>query len=221
MKKFFKGKERQTAEFIGTYFLVLCGTGAVAAGSRFSSIGAGPLGVALAFGLAVMVLVFAVGHISGAHFNPAVSVGFYSVGRLSKADLYQYLAAQGLGALAASLTLKSLVQAPSIGETGYSLMAWQAWGVEAVATFLLMFVIISVATDKRASGVVAGIAIGGAIAADALWAGPLTGGSMNPARSLAPAIVSAQWGGLWVYLTAPFAGAIAAANVYEGIRGDN
>jgi MIP family channel proteins len=220
VKKFFRGKERQSAEFIGTFFLVFCGTGAIAAGSRFSSFGAGPLGVALAFGMALMLMVFALGHISGAHFNPAVSVAFYSIGKLDKQELTQYVSAQGLGALAASVAVKALVQAPSIGETGYSLLWIQAWGVEALATFLLVFVIMAVATDKRAPGMLAGIAIGGAIVVDAIWAGPLTGASMNPARSLAPALVSFQFGGILVYLTAPFAGAWAAAQVYQGIRGD-
>jgi MIP family channel proteins len=218
MKKFIQDRQSYVAEFIGTYFLVLCGTASVAAGSRFASFSGGPLAVAFCFGLVIMVMVFALGHVSGAHFNPAVSLGLYSVGRLDKKDLTGYLVSQFSGALLASLSVKALINPSTLGETGFSLLPAQAWGIEFLATFMLVFVVISVATDKRASGALAGVAIGGAIAVGALWSGPLTGGSMNPARSLAPALVSGEFGGLWVYLTAPFAGGVAAAQVYEGLR---
>lgn len=219
MKKFFQGKERYIAEFMGAYFLVLCVTASLAAGSRFVSFSGGPLASALCYGLVVMVLVFALGHISGAHFNPAVSLGFYSVGRLSKQELGKYIAAQVCGALLASFSVKALLSSSTLGETGYSLLGAQAWGIEFLATFLLMWVFLAVAADKSSSGGLAGVAIGGAIAVGELWSGPLTGGSMNPARSLAPALLSADFGGLWVYLTAPFAGAVAAAKIYEALCG--
>lgn len=228
MKRFMKGKEAFLAELIGTYFLVLCGTGAIVSGSRIPGAG-NSLGGAFAFGLAVMVLVYAFGPISGGHFNPAVSLGFFSIGKLKKENLAPYLGCQFAGAILASLSLKLLVSAPTLGCTvAPGLIWWQAWGIEAILTFLLVSVIMGVTSEGKTLGSAAvGLAIGGAIAVDAIWGGPLTDASMNPARSFGPALVSGElftgnatglFGQLWIYLTAPVAGSLLAAQSYVLLR---
>lgn len=200
------------AEFIGTFALVFFGCGAIANG-----VGAAP--TALAFGLVIAVMIYALGHISGAHFNPAVSIGF-AVGRhfrWSRVATYVLAQCAGatLGALALRLTLGSQV---NLGVTRPVGDAFQAAVWEGVLTFFLMLVITAVATDIRAVGQAAALAIGGAVALGALVGGPITGASMNPARSLGPALVAGELGGLIVYLVAPILGASAAALVYRGLR---
>jgi MIP family channel proteins len=218
MKKFMKGKEAFAAELIGTYFLVLCGTGAIAAESRFPGSGNG-LGVALAFGLAVMVLVYTFGPLSGAHFNPAVSLGFFSVGKLKRDTLWIYLACQFAGATLASMTLKALLAPPLLGVTSSPLPPPQAWCLEVILTYLLVSVILGVTSSTKTLGSAAvGLAIGATITVDAIWGGPLTGASMNPARSFGPALVSGEFGQLWIYLSAPLVGGYLAALTYGLLR---
>jgi aquaporin NIP len=178
------------------------------------------VGIALTFGLVIMVMIYAVGHISGAHFNPAVTLGF-AVGRhfpWTRAPLYW--GAQLLGGLAASLLLRALFGTTGrLGATLPAGSAMQSLVLELVLTAILMFVITSVATDTRAVGQAAAIAIGGTIGLEALFAGPISGASMNPARSLAPAIVSGTWNDQWLYVVGPALGAVVGVLAYQFVRG--
>jgi aquaporin NIP len=211
-------RQRVIAEGIGTFALVFAGCGAAMVAERFPGAMA-PGAVPIVFGLAVAVMIYAVGHLSGAHFNPAVTLGFATSGKFPKKDVLPYWAAQFLAALAAVALLKSLLpQGAAYGATVPSVPLLQALLWEAILTFFLMFVIVAVATDTRAHGVLAGIAIGATVTLDALVGGPVTGASMNPARSLAPALWQGQVTVLWVYFLGPALGSVAAALTYEQIR---
>lgn len=206
------GRRALLAEFTGTFFLVLFAAGAGVVGAEVPGSVNGTSG-ALAPGIVLGVLVLILGPICGAHFNPAVSLGMRLSGRL-KAELFApYVVAQCLGALGAALLLKVLLQPASLGQTSPSMTLYAAWPVEAVLTFLLMTVILSV-TEQGVPLLNTALAIGGTVAAAGLWAGALTGASMNPARSLGPALVAWDFSSLWIYLSAPLAGAWAAARVY-------
>jgi MIP family channel proteins len=211
---------RLLAEYIGTFALVFAGTGAIVIDAETGG-GVGHIGIGLTFGLVIMVMIYAVGHISGAHFNPAVTLGF-AVGRhFSWALVPRYWAAQLLGAVTASLLLRAMFgDTANLGATLPYGSAQQSFVLEAVLTFLLMFVITSVATDVRAVGQAAAIAIGGTIGLEALFAGPISGASMNPARSLAPALVSWTWTDQWLYVLGPALGAIAGVIAYQFVRGE-
>lgn len=203
----------ELAEAVGTFFLVLVGCGAI-------TTNAGNVGIALAFGFVILVLVYALGHLCGAHFNPAITTGFAISGHFPWRRVPTYWLAQIVGATTAAFTLRALLgTAASVGATAPSVGLWQAFVVELLATFLLGLVIIAVATDKRAAPGAAGLAIGLTVALDALAFGPLTGASMNPARSLGPAIASASYQSLWLYLTAPVIGSVLAMVTYEQLRG--
>jgi MIP family channel proteins len=179
----------------------------------------GHVGVAISFGLVIMVMIYAVGHISGAHFNPAVTLGFALTRHFPLPRVGLYWAAQMAGALVAALLLRaSLGNVAGVGVTLPSGSDGQAFLWEAVLSFFLMFVIMAVATDTRAVGEAAAIAIGGTVGLDAMFGGPVTGASMNPARSLGPAIASGELSSIWVYLAAPLLGAAAAAFVYQFLR---
>jgi MIP family channel proteins len=214
--------QKLTAEFIGTFALVFVGCGAIVVASGYEpALGHG--GVCAAFGLVIMVMINATGHISGAHFNPAVTFAFAVAGRFRWKEVPGYWMAQVGGAvLAATLLQLVLGDNASLGATipREDLLWWKALLIETIFTFFLMFVIISVATDSRAVGPLAGLAIGGTVALAALVAGPLTGASMNPARSLGPALVSGTWTDFWLYLVGPFGGATLGALIYELIRCD-
>jgi MIP family channel proteins len=211
---------RLLAEYIGTFALVFAGTGAIVIDAETGG-GVGHIGIGLTFGLVIMVMIYAVGHISGAHFNPAVTLGF-AVGRhFSWALVPRYWAAQLLGAVTASLLLRAMFgDTANLGATLPYGSAQQSFVLEAVLTFLLKFVITSVATDVRAVGQAAAIAIGGTIGLEALFAGPISGASMNPARSLAPALVSWTWTDQWLYVLGPALGAIAGVIAYQFVRGE-
>jgi MIP family channel proteins len=166
-----------------------------------------------------MTMIYATGHISGAHINPAVTLAFWAVRHFPSRLVPVYLAAQLLGALAASLTLRLMFgTAANLGATLPAQGSGQSLGLECVLTFFLMFVIMAVATDVRAVGQAAAIAIGGTVGLEALFAGPISGASMNPARSLAPAIVSSSWDAQWVYVAGPILGALAGAFSYRVLR---
>jgi aquaporin NIP len=200
------------AEAIGTFALVFAGCGAIAVGTL------GPTGVAAAFGLAIMVMVYAFGHVSGAHFNPAVTAAF-AVGRHFPVDrVLPYWAAQVAGALAAAAILRATLGDVPLGVSHPAGSDIQSLVWEVVLTFLLMLVIVAAATDTRAVGRGAAIAIGGTVALGALVGGPISGASMNPARSLGPALVSGDLADLWIYLVAPPVGALAAAVAYRYLR---
>lgn len=210
---------RLAAELIGAFALVFAGTGAIVidaeTGGRI-----GHVGIGLTFGLVIMVMIYAVGHVSGAHFNPAVTLGF-AIGRhFPWADVPRYWAAQLLGGITASLLLRAMFgEVAHLGATLPVGSAQRSLLLEAVLTFLLMFVIVSVATDTRAVGQAAAIAIGGTIGLEALFAGPISGASMNPARSLAPALVSWTWTDQWLYIIGPCIGAALGALAYTVVRG--
>jgi MIP family channel proteins len=209
---------RLAAECIGTFALVFAGCGAIVIDAETGG-SVGHIGVGLTFGLIIMVMIYAVGHISGAHLNPAVTLGF-AVGRHFPWGMVpRYWAAQLLGGIAASLLLRSMFgDVAHLGTTLPYGSAWQSFVLEAVLTFVLMFVITSVATDVRAIGQAAAIAIGGTIGLEALFAGPISGASMNPARSLAPALVSWTWDAQWLYVAGPMLGAIAGVLTYQLVR---
>jgi MIP family channel proteins len=209
---------RLAAEAIGTFALVFAGTGAIVIDAETGG-GVGHIGVGLTFGLVIMVMIYAVGHVSGAHFNPAVTLGF-AVGRhFPWTDVPRYWAAQLAGGLTASLLLRAMFgDLAQLGATLPHGSAGQSFLLETVLTFLLMFVITSVATDVRAVGQAAAIAIGGVIGLEALFAGPISGASMNPARSLAPALVSWTWEAQWLYVAGPMLGAIAGVLAYRFVR---
>jgi aquaporin Z len=196
------------AEFLGTFFLVFAGTGAIIV-NEISGGSLSHVGVSLTFGLVILVMIYSLGETSGAHFNPAVSLGFCAARRMAIREGLAYMASQCIGALAASLTLHFLFPVSStLGTTFPTGGVFPAWTLEFFMTALLMFVILSVSIGPKEKGITAGIAIGGTIALEALFGGPISGASMNPARSLAPALISGHLQGLWVYLTAPILGAL-------------
>jgi MIP family channel proteins len=198
---------------------VFSGAGAIVVDARTHALG--HVGVALVFGLVIMAMIYAVGHVSGAHFNPAVSFAFALTRHFPWQRVAGYWMAQAAGALAAAALLRaSLGGDAHLGATLPSGSQGQAFLWEGILTFFLMFVIMSVATDTRAVGEAAAIAIGGAVGLDALFGGPIAGASMNPARSLGPAVVSGDLHALWLYLLAPLAGATVGGIAYQFIRGE-
>jgi aquaporin NIP len=205
------------AEAIGTFALVFAGCGAVMVDAKTHQLG--HVGVAITFGLVIMFGIYAVGHISGAHFNPAVTFGFALTRHFPWSRAVAYWAAQVVGAIAAAAILRgSLGNVAHLGVTLPSGSQGQSFLWELILTFFLMFVIMSVATDTRAVGEAAAIAIGGTVGLDAMFGGPVSGASMNPARSLGPALVSGDLHALWVYLAAPLVGAALGALAYQLIR---
>ncbi len=207
--------KKSVAEITGTFALVFCGTGAMVIDKETGG-AVSHVGVAVTFGLIVMSMIYALGNISGAHLNPAVSIAFVLAGRLPLKQLGVYMASQVAGALMASAVLKLLFPDNALlGATLPAGTAMQSFVLELILTFLLMLVIINVATGSKEQGLFAGIAIGSVVLLEAMFAGPVCGASMNPARSLGPAIVSGHTAFLWVYLTAPVAGAALAIPLWK------
>ena len=205
------------AEAIGTFTLVFAGCGAIVVDAKTGALG--HLGVALTFGLVIMAMIYALGHVSGAHFNPAVTFAFALSRHFPRSRALGYWTAQVLGALAAAAVVRaSLGNHAHDGATLPSGSQGQSFLWEILLSFILMFVIMAVATDTRAVGEAAAIAVGGTVGLDALFGGPVSGASMNPARSLAPALVSGDLHALWLYLVAPPVGAAAAALTYRYLR---
>ena len=206
------------AEFIGTFALVFAGTGAIV----INDVSGGTVthvGIALTFGLVIMAMIYTVGDISGAHFNPAVTSAFWLSGRFAGKQVLPYVLSQGAGAIAASGVLHFLF--PTQTTLGATLPAgsdMQSFVLELILTFLLMFTILNVSTGAKEKGVTAGIAIGAVIGLEAMFAGPICGASMNPARSLAPAVVSGHLEHLWIYLAAPVIGAWLAVFACRGCQ---
>jgi aquaporin NIP len=206
------------AEMIGTFGLVFAGTGAIVI-NEISGGQVTHVGIAITFGLVVMAMIYAVGDVSGAHLNPAVTLGFFAAGRLPAALVGPYVLSQLAGALAASALLRAMFGTPALlGTTLPAGPAMQSFTLEAVLTAMLMFVILAVATGPKERGMMAGIAVGGVIGLEAMFAGPISGASMNPARSLAPALVAGELSFLWVYLLAPVLGALVAVPCWKVIR---
>lgn len=209
--------QRYTAELIGTFALVAVGPGAVMVASSTHAFG--HVGVALAFGLVITLCVAATGHLSGAHINPAVTLGFWSIGRFPKRDVVPYVVAQCAGAIGASAFLLWILgPVASLGATVPALPIAKAFAVELAFSGLLAFVIMAVATEPKSPAAIAPFAIGATVFAGALVTGPLTGGSFNPARSLGPALVSGEWKAHWIYWVAPILGMIVAMRLYEWLR---
>jgi MIP family channel proteins len=208
---------RLLAEAVGAYVLVFAGCGAIVV-DQVSAGRVTHVGIALSFGLAVGIMIASLGHISGAHLNPAVTLAL-ALGRRFPARLVlPYWVAQMSGAVLAALTLGALFGVVSgLGRTAPSESVWQAFGMEVVLTAHLVFVIACVALDSRAQPALAAPAVGGAVALAALFAGPISGASMNPARSLAPALVSGQLDHVWVYLTAPFLGGVIGIFLFSAL----
>jgi aquaporin NIP len=209
------------AEALATFALVFAGCGAIIADHRGGELGT--LGIGLVFGLVIMVGVYATGHLSGAHINPAVTVAFTLTRHFPAREAAAYIAAQLTGAVVGALVLLAVwTDKPArLGATVPSVSAGSAFIYELVLTALLMFVITAVATDTRAAGAAAAIAIGGAVGLDAIFGGPVTGASMNPARSFGPALVAGEWKSFWVYLAGPLVGAALGALAYQLVRGEH
>jgi aquaporin Z len=208
--------KKYMAEAFGTFALVFAGTGAIVindvSGGKVTHVG-----IALTFGLVVMAMIYAVGDISGAHLNPAVTIGFWLSRRLPFQSIGPYVVSQLCGAFAASALLWTMFDHASLGATHPAGTVMQTLGLEIVLTAMLMFVILSVASGPKEKGLLAGVAIGGVIAFEALFAGPISGASMNPARSLAPAVVSGALGDIWIYLAAPVVGSAIGVVCHRAI----
>ncbi|MFK8059051.1 MAG: MIP/aquaporin family protein [Polaribacter sp.] len=213
--------KKYIAEFIGTFSMIFCGTGAM----TINEITGGDVthvGIGITWGLIVMAMIYAFGDISGAHFNPAVSIAFAYAKKFAWKEVPKYITAQILGAFAASLILWFLFPASEfLGATIPTVDVWRAFVLELLLTFFLMIVIINVSTGSKEIGVIAGIAIGSVVLLEALFAGPITNASMNPARSLAPNIVSGNISGLWLYMIAPILGALLAVVSCKLVKDDN
>jgi MIP family channel proteins len=211
---------RLAAEALGTFALVFFGAGAIMVDAEHASLG--QLGIAVAFGLVIAAMVYALGHISGAHLNPAVTLAFALSRHFPGQLVVGYWLAQASGAILAALLLRaSLGNVAGVGATEPSGSDAQSFLWEVVLTFVLMLVIMAVATDTRAVGEAAALAIGGTVALGALVGGPVSGASMNPARSLGPALAAGELGSLWVYLLAPLVGAALGAVAYQVLRGEH
>jgi aquaporin NIP len=207
------------AEAFGTFALVFAGAGAIMVDAKTQALG--QVGVAITFGLVIMAMIYAIGHVSGAHFNPGVTFAFALTRHFPWSRAGIYWIAQLAGALAAAAILRgSLGNVAHVGATLPSGSQVQSFLWEFILSAFLMFVIMAVATDTRAVGEAAAIAIGGTVGLDAMFGGPISGASMNPARSAGPAIVSGDLHALWIYLTAPVLGTAVGAIVYQFIRGE-
>jgi aquaporin NIP len=203
------------AEFIGTFILVFVATGAVIVNDTSGGV-VTHVGIAIATGLVVMVVVYSIGDVLGSHINPAVTLGFMLASRFPPSRFIQYLFAQCLGAVLASLLLAYLFsEHTNLATTVPSGPVLQSFLMELIITFIFMFIILSVSTGSMEKGIMAGSAIGAFVALAVLFAGPVSGASMNPARSLAPALVTMELSYLWIYLTAPFIGSAVAVVAFR------
>jgi aquaporin NIP len=207
------------AEAFGTFALVFAGAGAIMVDAQTHQLG--HIGVAITFGLVIMAMIYAIGHISGAHFNAAVTLAFVLTRHFPLRRAVAYWGAQLAGALTAALVLRgSLGNIAHVGATLPSGSQAQSFLWELVMTAFLMFVVMAVATDTRAVGEAAAIAIGATIGFDAMFGGPISGASMNPARSIGPAVVSGDLHALWLYIVAPVIGAALGAVLYQFVRAE-
>jgi aquaporin NIP len=211
---------RAAAEGLAAFALVFAGCGAVVADVQYDK-ALGAVGISLVFGLIIMVMVYATGHLSGAHINPAVTIAFTLSRHFPGRDAAAYVVAQLAGASAGALALLAVWpgRPGDLGATVPSVGVGSALVYEVLLTAFLMFVIMAVATDTRAVGAAAAIAIGGTVGLDALFGGPVTGASMNPARSFGPALAAGEWRDFWLYVLGPVAGAALGAFAYQFVRG--
>ena len=208
MRKYF-------AEMIGTFALVFCGTGAIVINEQSGGT-VTHIGIAITFGLVVATMIYSVGDISGAHLNPAVTIAFWISRSFPGREILPYIVSQATGAFSASLTLHSLFPADEfLGSTLPSGSAMQSFVLELILSFILMFVILRVANGSKEQGMFAGLAIGSVVLLEAMFAGPVSGASMNPVRSIAPAVVAGHTEHLWVYVLAPIVGAGIAVGAWK------
>jgi aquaporin NIP len=206
------------AEMFGTYVLIFAGTGAIVINDVTGGV-VTHVGIAFTFGLIVMSMIYALGDVSGCHLNPAVTLGFYVANRFEGRHVVPYIVCQCLGAILASITLRLMFPTQTtLGATMPAGDATQSFVLEFILTLILMFVILSVSTGSKEKGALAGVAIGSVIALEAMLGGPISGASMNPARSFAPAIVSMRFDSLWIYLTAPVLGACSSVFVCRCVQ---
>ena len=213
--------KKYISEFIGTFALVFCGTGAMTV-NEVTGGEVTHVGIAITWGLIVMAMIYAFGEISGAHFNPAVTISFAYAKKFAWKEVPKYILAQVLGAILASLILLFLFPASEfLGATIPTVDVWRAFVLEFLLTFFLMLVIINVSTGSKEIGIIAGIAIGSVVLLEAMFAGPITNASMNPARSIAPAIVSGNLQHLWMYILAPILGALLAVVSCRLVKDEN
>ena len=209
------------SEFIGTFAMIFCGTGAMTINETTGG-DVTHVGIGITWGLIVMAMIYAFGEISGAHFNPAVSIAFAYAKKFSWKEVPKYIFFQVAGAFTASLLLMWLFpKSELLGATIPTVDVWRAFVLELILTFFLMVVIINVSTGSKEVGMMAGIAIGSVVLLEALFAGPITNASMNPARSLAPNIVSGNIEGLWLYILAPIIGALLAVVSCKFVKHEN
>jgi MIP family channel proteins len=208
------------AEGLAAFALVFAGCGAIVTDARYDG-ALGTAGIGVVFGLIIMVMIYATGHLSGAHINPAVTIAFTLTRHFAWRDATAYIVAQLAGATAAALVLLAVwsEKPAALGATVPSVAVGSALVYEVILTAILMFVIIAVATDTRAVGAAAAIAIGGTVGLDAIFGGPVTGASMNPARSFGPALAAGEWQDFWIYVLGPVVGAALGAVAYQLIRG--
>lgn len=218
---YFLTMKKYISEFIGTFSMVFCGTGAMTV-NEVTNGDVTHVGIAITWGLIVMSMIYAFGETSGAHFNPAVTIAFAYAKKFSWKDVPKYIMAQVIGAFTASLVLLFLFPTSEfLGSTLPSVDVGRAFVLELLLTFFLMVTIINVSTGSKEIGVIAGIAIGAVVLLEAMFAGPITNASMNPARSLAPNIVSGNIKGLWLYIVAPIIGAILAVVSCKLVKDEN
>lgn len=209
---------RCVCELIGTYCLILLGCGAMIVEAQTGALT--HVGVATVWGLIVLTMIYSIGDLSGAHMNPAVSIAFAALGRLPWKDAFAYTGAQAAGATLSALSLRAVLGLgeEQLGATMTTLPVASAWCVEAMMTAILMWIVMGVSTGAKEKSITAGLAVGATIAMEAFVAGPLTKASMNPARSLGPALASGHFVDLWLYLTAPIAGALMGGFLYRWVR---
>jgi aquaporin Z len=211
-------RKQLMGEALGTFALVFAGTGAIIS-NDMSGGSVSHVGIAITFGLIILALIYALGDVSGAHFNPAVTLAFWAARRLDAKCVLPYILSQCAGGILASVLLRLLFpQHKTLGATLPAGSSMQSFIFEVVLTMLLMFIILNVSTGAKEKGITAGIVIGAVIGLEAMFAGPISGASMNPARSLAPALVAGNPGSLWIYLLAPTVGALVGVFVCRGIR---
>lgn len=212
------GFRKSMAEFLGTFALVFFGTGAMVINAETGG-AVSHIGIALTFGGIVMAMIYSFGEISGAHINPAVTIAFWASGKFRTGLVLPYIISQTAGAILASGLLKILFpDDKALGATYPLNSTEQAFGLEIILTFFLMLVIIHVATGSKEQGLMAGIAIGAMVLISAAFAGPISGASMNPARSLGPALINGDLSVIWIYLTAPVIGAVLAVGAWRTLK---